>query len=184
MGHEGVSEDACDVLRLSAGFTRLAGCLGKGCRQSLAFSRSATATDRRNGPGPGAGRERTAERQDVRPVGPPQPAVVRTDGCVWQFDRLEDQRRRRQVSPGPVHRVAPFESVSVDDHLRRSQPGYLHRSPAKDQHAVAGARDSQRRRVCRGRPGPCEEDDHQRRRHPQRAIVAWFPSGPHPAGHR
>src|SRR5262249_24526687 len=74
--------------------------------QPVARPRSAIATDGRNGPRPGTGRERAVIAEDVRAVGEAAATGAGDQRGVRWVDRLAAEPGRGQVPPRVVHGVA------------------------------------------------------------------------------
>ncbi len=86
-------------------------------------------------------------------VFPPQPGGLWQRRLQWPRPDLDDEPRRRPLSPRALHVLAAHGPLSVDDHVRCPEPRSLLGPPHPHQHAAAGVRDTQRSRLRRSSPG-------------------------------
>ena len=101
-------------------------------------------------------------------VFPPQPEGL------WQaaFNgraHLVHEQRRRSLSPRAVYLLAAQRAVSVDGHVRRSQPRTVYHAPHPHQHAAASPGDAQRSGICGSGAGAGPADCARRGQQPDRS---------------
>jgi hypothetical protein len=83
-------------------------------------------------------------------VFPPQPEGLWQ--VVYSGDKW-DTSKGEQISPRPLHILAPHHSASGNDYFRCAQPRILRAPPFKEQHAVASAHHPERCGLCRSCAG-------------------------------